>query len=40
MYTFLDDLGSWASARLSGQPHDVPASVGAGAPMPQPAAGD
>ena len=40
MYTFLDDLGSWASARLSGQPHDVPASVGVGAPMPQPAAGD
>jgi HAE1 family hydrophobic/amphiphilic exporter-1 len=40
MYTFLDDLGSWASARLTGVPHDVPGASGAGAPMPEPAAGD
>jgi HAE1 family hydrophobic/amphiphilic exporter-1 len=35
MYTFLDDLGSWASARLSGaRAHD------GAAPVPEPAAGD
>ena len=40
MYTFLDDLGSWASARLTGAPHDVRSASGAGAPVPEPAAGD
>jgi HAE1 family hydrophobic/amphiphilic exporter-1 len=38
MYTFLDDLGSWVSARLAAAPHDT--HVGAGAPLPEPAAGD
>ena len=44
MYTFLDDLGSWVSARLTGAPRDTHVGVGvgggAGAPLPQPAAGD
>jgi HAE1 family hydrophobic/amphiphilic exporter-1 len=40
MYTFLDDLGSWASARLAGVPHDARGAAGAGAPMPEPATGD
>jgi HAE1 family hydrophobic/amphiphilic exporter-1 len=34
MYTFLDDLGSWAIVRLTGAAHDT------GAPVPAPAAGD
>jgi len=34
MYTFLDDLGSWVIARLTGAAHDT------GAPVPAPAAGD
>jgi hydrophobic/amphiphilic exporter-1 (mainly G- bacteria), HAE1 family len=38
MYTFLDDLGSWVSARLTAAPHD--ARAGTGAPLPEPAAGD
>jgi HAE1 family hydrophobic/amphiphilic exporter-1 len=40
MYTFLDDLGSWASARLMGAPHAAPGAGGAGAAIPEPAAGD
>ncbi|HET9013498.1 MAG TPA: efflux RND transporter permease subunit, partial [Gemmatimonadaceae bacterium] len=40
MYTFLDDLGSWASAKLTGAPHGVPATGGAGPAMPEPATGD
>ena len=40
MYTFLDDLGSWVSARLMGAPHAAPGAGGAGAPIPEPAAGD
>jgi hydrophobic/amphiphilic exporter-1 (mainly G- bacteria), HAE1 family len=40
MYTFLDDLGSWVSARLTGVPHDERHIAGAGAPVPEPAAGD
>ena len=40
MYTFLDDLGSWVSARLTGVPHDARHSAGAGTPVPEPAAGD
>jgi HAE1 family hydrophobic/amphiphilic exporter-1 len=34
MYTFLDDLGSWASAKLAGVPHET------GGAVPLPAAGD
>jgi HAE1 family hydrophobic/amphiphilic exporter-1 len=34
MYTFLDDLGSWAAARLAGVPHET------GGAVPVPAAGD
>jgi HAE1 family hydrophobic/amphiphilic exporter-1 len=34
MYTFLDDLGSWATARLVGVPHKT------GGAVPIPAAGD
>ena len=40
MYTFLDDLGSWVSARLTGVPHDAPVAGGAGRAMPEPATGD
>ena len=40
MYTFLDDLGSWATARLAGDPRDERSLVGPGQPMPEPAAGD
>jgi len=40
MYTFLDDLGSWVSARLTGAPHDAPVTGGAGRAMPEPATGD
>jgi HAE1 family hydrophobic/amphiphilic exporter-1 len=40
MYTFLDDLGSWVSARLTAPPHDTRGAAGAGAPLPEPAAGD
>jgi HAE1 family hydrophobic/amphiphilic exporter-1 len=39
MYTFLDDLGSWATARLVGQPHEAPPIRGTGT-MPEPATGD
>jgi HAE1 family hydrophobic/amphiphilic exporter-1 len=34
MYTFLDDLGAWATARLRSAPHETPGA------LPQPAAGD
>jgi HAE1 family hydrophobic/amphiphilic exporter-1 len=37
MYTFLDDLGSWVSARLTGTPHGAHGTAGA---VPEPAAGD
>jgi HAE1 family hydrophobic/amphiphilic exporter-1 len=49
MYTFLDDLGSWATARLTGAPRDAARGAavggGAGAPgggerYPEPATGD
>jgi HAE1 family hydrophobic/amphiphilic exporter-1 len=40
MYTFLDDLGSWVSARLTGVPHGARGTAGAGVPMPEPATGD
>ncbi len=40
MYTFLDDLGSWVSARLTGVPHDVRPVAGTGGPIPEPATGD
>jgi len=45
MYTFLDDLGSWVSARLtSAKEHDShavrPVAAPGGAPEPTPAAGD
>jgi HAE1 family hydrophobic/amphiphilic exporter-1 len=38
MYTFLDDLGSWASARLASAPRDAGRTVGDAVPVP--AAGD
>jgi HAE1 family hydrophobic/amphiphilic exporter-1 len=40
MYTFLDDLGSWASARLAGAPRDAHSAGAVSRPMPEPAAGD
>jgi HAE1 family hydrophobic/amphiphilic exporter-1 len=40
MYTFLDDLGSWVSARLTAAPHDSRGAAGAGVQLPEPAAGD
>ncbi|MCY7379549.1 MAG: efflux RND transporter permease subunit [Gemmatimonadaceae bacterium] len=40
MYTFLDDLGSWATARIAGDSRDQRSLVGPRQPMPEPAAGD
>ena len=40
MYTFLDDLGSWVSARLVSAPHETRGDGGTHAPLPEPAAGD
>ena len=42
MYTFLDDLGGWVSARLVGAPADakVPRHARPGDAVPQPVAGD
>jgi len=40
MYTFLDDLGSWATARIAGDRRDERSFVGPRQPMPEPAAGD
>jgi HAE1 family hydrophobic/amphiphilic exporter-1 len=41
MYTFLDDLGSWVAARISGAPHGTTAgAAGGGGTYPEPATGD
>ncbi len=40
MYTFLDDLGSWASARLTGAPRGARGVTDAGGRIPEPATGD